>query len=317
MTRDADQRPTNPRRQRPLLVISSSSTTAADRQSDQPAEGETQQTQQTPARAEEQTSSSSSAASRAGGAASASSARRQPGFFASVSQTASEQGQSEHQQSPTDAGKMRLWRALRLRQGQRPEGDSGGAERASKKAGEAATKGQQQKVVRNMSKTQAPSETATAARGAAARSGGQSASNTTAQTNRPLLKSRHFLGLFIYIFAATLLQIPLAYITPALHLNQVLLQFSIGSFPVVITHALVIYLVLLVALLIVLNQFDLLPSFGRTAEASRRSASQGSSSRSKAAAGAKGKETSKGEHDHLYEDYRDLRRYLRRRARKR
>ncbi|RAQ97257.1 hypothetical protein [Thermogemmatispora tikiterensis] len=312
MTRDADQRPANPRRQRPLLVISSSSSTAADRQSGQPAEGETQQTS---ARAEEQTSSSS-AASRAEGAASASSARRQPGFFASVTQTASEQGQSERQPSPTDAGKMRLWRALRLRQGERPEGESGGAERVSKKAGETATKGQQQKVVRNMTKTPTPSETATAARGAAGRSGGQSASSTTAQTNRPLLKSRHFLGLFIYIFAATLLQIPLAYLSPILHLNQVLLQFSIANFPVVITYALVIYLVLLVALLVVLNQFDLLPSFGRTAEERRRSASQGSSSRSKAA-GARGKETSKGEHDHLYEDYRDLRRYLRRRARKR
>ncbi|MBE3568092.1 MAG: hypothetical protein IMW90_20435 [Thermogemmatispora sp.] len=301
MTRDADQRPANPRRQRPLLVISSSSSTAADRQSGQPVDGAPQQT---PARAEEQTSS---AATRTASAAKATSTRRQPGFFASVTQTANEQEQSERPPSSTDAGKMRLWRALRLRQGQRSEGESGGAERASKKTGETATKGQQQKIVRNMTKTQASS--------AAARSSEQAAGSSTAQTNRPLLKSRHFLGLFIYVFAATLLQIPLAYLSPVLHLNQVLFQFSIGSFPVVITHALVIYLVLLVGLLLVLNHFDLFPSFGRTAEERRRGASQGSSSRSKASAGKK--EAGKGEHDHLYEDYRDLRRYLRRRARKR
>ncbi|WP_069804040.1 hypothetical protein [Thermogemmatispora onikobensis] len=302
MTRDADQRPANPRRQRPLLVVSSSSSTAAEQRSDQRAEGGTQQVS---ARAEEQ---ASSASARAGSAAKAASARRQPGFFASVTQTADGQGQAEQpQRSPADAGKMRLWRALRLYRGASSEGDSGSAERASKKAGEAATKGQQQKVVRNMTKTQASSTTA--------RSSGQAAGGSADQASRPLLKSRHFLGLFIYVFAATLLQIPLAYLSPVLHLNEVLFQFSIGNFPVVITHALVIYLVLLVGLLLVLNRFDLFPSFGRTAEERRRGASQGSSSRSKASAGKK--EAGKGEHDHLYEDYRDLRRYLRRRARKR
>ncbi|WP_052890696.1 hypothetical protein [Thermogemmatispora carboxidivorans] len=301
MTRDADQRPANPRRQRPLLVISSSSSPAAEQQSNQRAEGGTQQAS---ARAEER---ASSAAAKAASAAKATSARRQPGFFASVTQTAAEQGQTERQRSPADAGKMRLWRALRLYRGASPEGESGGAERANKKISEAATKGQQQKVVRNMTKTQASST--------AARSSGQAAGSSTDQASRPLLKSRHFVGLFIYIFAATLLQIPLAYLSPILHLNQVLIQFSIFNFPVTITHALVIYLVLLVALLLVLNRFDLFPSFGRPAEERRRGASQGSSSRSKASAGRK--EASKGEHDHLYEDYRDLRRYLRRRARKR
>ncbi|WP_376794099.1 hypothetical protein [Thermogemmatispora sp.] len=312
MTRDADQRPTNPRRQRPLLVISSGGGSAADQQRDQSSEGGTQQ-----APAHEGEQASSSPAARASGSTGGSGARRQPGFFASVTQSAREQEPPERQRLQTDAGKMRLWRALRLRRGQSTEGEAASAERAGKTVSGTEARGQAQKVLRNSKKAQPTQETAPAARGSTARSGGQTTAGSSAQASRPLLKSRHFVGLFIYIFAATLLQIPLAYLSQTFHLERVLLQFSIFNFPVVITQALVIYLVLLVALLLLLNRFDLLPSFSRPAEARRGGAAQGSGSRSKAGSSGKGKGVTKGEHDHLYEDYRDLRRYLRRRARKR
>nr|BBH93545.1 hypothetical protein KTA_17440 [Thermogemmatispora argillosa] len=310
MTRDADQRPANPRRQRPLLVISSNASTGAT--ADQPSK---EGAQREPTR-EEKPAAPSSENKTTGATAQSSSTRRQPGFFASVTQPAGEQEQ-KGQNLQSAAGKMRLWRALRLRRGQSPESEAAGAARAGKTPAEAAAKGQPPKaMLRNVKKSQPGQEPSSASRNVPAKSGGQPASSAADQPSQPLLKSRHFLGLLIYIVVATLLEVPLAYLSEIFHLNQILFQFSIFSFSAAIRQVHVIYLVLLVALLIILNRFDLLPSFSRTAAERGKSTAQ-SGSRSKARAKGKEKETGKGEHDHLYEDYRDLRRYLRRRARKR
>ncbi|MBX5450046.1 hypothetical protein [Thermogemmatispora sp.] len=304
MTRDTDQRPVNPRRQRPLLVISTNAGASTDQQSKGGG-------QQGPAREEKQ--AVSPAENQAAAAAQSGGARRQPGFFATVTRSAKEQ---ERQSLQADAGKMRLWRALRLRRGQTSEsGETTSGKRADKTAGETAIRGQQKAMLRNVKKSQSGQETTNVSRSAPTASSRRVAADATDQSSRPLLKTRHFVGLFIYIIVATLLEVPLAYISQIFHLNQILFQFSIFSFPVVITQALVIYLVLLVALLIILNHFDLLP-FSRTAMRQEKSVAQ--SGQGKTGAKGKGKkESNKGEHDHLYEDYRDLRRYLRRRARKR
>jgi hypothetical protein len=197
-------------------------------------------------------------------------ARRQPGFLSAL-----ESEQQKETPKQIDAGRMRLWRALR-RKNAAPERES----RETARAGGSAS--------------------------ASAGSASKSAARPAAASARPgAMKPRHFAGLFIYLIFSYALGIVLTYAMSAAHLNTTLWRFNIGSLPISISSLTVVYLMLLVAILVVLTRFDLLPRFTRPPQRTDES-------KNKAAA-----TVGAGPHDDLYEEYRELRRYQRRRERRR
>jgi hypothetical protein len=214
------------------------------------------------------------------------STRRLPGFFSSVGRPQ----QQDAARPELERGKMRLWRAQLRKSAAGESGEQSAKPVAGQK--EAAAGGR---------KAAAP-----------ARSQGQSAARTGASGG---MQPRHFLGLFIYVIVAFLIQAPIYAGIQALRLEVVVWQFSIGSFPVVISTSTLVYIAAIIAVLVILQRFDLLFLARRPPSSKTGSSSQKAQSGSKGARAST--KTSGGEHDDLYEDYRDLRRYLRRRARKR
>jgi hypothetical protein len=134
--------------------------------------------------------------------------------------------------------------------------------------------------------------------------------NRTAATARPnrLFKTRHFIGMLMYLFGAEIL-LPLeANLFQQLGIEQTLTKFTFFV-PITITTSVLLNMVTLVVFLLVLVKFDLLPSTisGKTAATTR--AQQQKRARDQQAAAERAPQPTvrqgvKGEHDDLYQAYR-------------
>lgn len=132
---------------------------------------------------------------------------------------------------------------------------------------------------------------------------------------RSAFKSRHFIGILIYIIVADFVGVAEKNWLVSAKLEKLL--FNLGPLPVYLST--VLFLLTLVLLLIVLARFDLVP---RSLGGSARPAQKGTTSNTSrsSGAGSKGQPTIKqgvkGANDDLYQEYRQNQRYWQRRDRK-
>ncbi len=132
---------------------------------------------------------------------------------------------------------------------------------------------------------------------------------------RSAFKSRHFIGILIYIIVADFVGVAEKNWLVSAKLEKLL--FNLGPLPVYLST--VLFLLTLVLLLIVLARFDLVP---RSLGGAARPAPKGTASNTSrsSGAGSKGQPTIKqgvkGANDDLYQEYRQNQRYWQRRDRK-
>jgi hypothetical protein len=135
---------------------------------------------------------------------------------------------------------------------------------------------------------------------------GANRTGTTASPNK-LFKTRHFIGMMLYLFGAEVL-LPLeTSFFRQIKIEQTLAQFTLFNIPMVITTSVLANLATLVIFLLILVKLDLLPSSmgGRTAATARAQKQQ----REQGTAADRVQQQTvrqgvKGEHDDLYYAYR-------------